>query len=98
MLNHSIPQDFGMIRYTLDLAKSGSVRFSPIINPFMLSFGGSNGLSYRQDFKYTALLSRDRLLRIAPKVGYNFKRKEVASMAPSNNPIQTADIPITVLK
>lgn len=64
-------------RYTLDLAKSGSVRFSPIINPFMLSFGGSNGLSYRQDFKYTALLSRDRLLRIAPKVGYNFKRKEV---------------------
>ncbi len=63
-------------RYTVNLSKIGSVRFSPIINPMLLSYSGSNGLSYRQDFRYNGLFEGDRLLRIIPKVGYNFKRKE----------------------
>lgn len=63
-------------RYRVDLSKMGSVRCSPLINPFLLSYGGSNGLAYRQEFKYNCLFPGDRLLRIVPKVGYNFKRKE----------------------
>lgn len=63
-------------RYTVDLAKMGSVRCSPIINPFLLSYSGKNGFSYRQEFKYNRLFTGDRLLRIVPKLGYNFKRKE----------------------
>lgn len=63
-------------RRTLQLKKLGSVRCSPIINPFLLSYSGSNGLSYRQEFKYNRLFTGDRLLRIVPKVGYNFRRKE----------------------
>ena len=63
-------------RYTVDLAQMGSVRCSPLINPLLLSYSGSNGFSYRQEFKYNRLFTRDRLLRIVPKVGYNFKRKE----------------------
>ena len=63
-------------RYTVNLAKAGSVRCSPLINPFLLSYSGKNGLSYRQDFKYNRFFSGDRLLRIVPKLGYNFTQKE----------------------
>lgn len=62
--------------YTLDFAKMGSVRCSPLINPLLISYSGSNGISYRQQFKYNCLLPGDRLLRIVPQIGYNFTRKE----------------------
>ncbi|WP_438850199.1 hypothetical protein [Bacteroides acidifaciens] len=32
-------------------------------------------MSYRQDFRYTSF-QRDKVLRIVPKLGYNFTRKE----------------------
>ena len=63
-------------RYTVDLAKVGSVRCSPLINPFLLDYSGKNGFSYRQEFKYSRLFTGDRLLRIVPRIGYNFKDKE----------------------
>ena len=37
---------------------------------------GRYGFSYRQEFKYNRLFTGDRLLRVVPKLGYNFKRKE----------------------
>lgn len=64
-------------RYTVDLSKMGSIRCSPLINPFLLSYSGKNGLSYKQEFKYNRLFAGDRLLRIVPKIGYNFKQKEL---------------------
>ncbi len=63
-------------RYTLNLDKLGSVRCSPLINPFLLSYSGKRGFSYRQEFKYSRFYRGDRLLRIVPRVGYNFKDKE----------------------
>ena len=63
-------------RYTLDLNRYGDLKFSPIVNPLLLSYSGTYGLSYRQEFKYNRLYSHDRLLRIVPQVGYNFKEKE----------------------
>lgn len=63
-------------RYTVDLDKLGSVRCSPLINPFLLSYSGSRGFSYRQEFKYSRFFKGDRLLRIVPRIGYNFKEKE----------------------
>ena len=33
-------------------------------------------MSYRQDFRYNRLFRGDKLLRIVPKLGYNFTRKE----------------------
>ncbi len=62
-------------RHTVNLSKLGSVRCSPLINPFLLSYSGSRGFSYRQEFKYNRLFSGDRLLRIVPRIGYNFKEK-----------------------
>ena len=62
--------------YKFNLSNIGSVRFSPFINPLLFSYSGSNGLSYRQDFRYTRIFRGDKWLRIVPKLGYNFTRKE----------------------
>ncbi len=63
--------------YYIDLSNLGMVKCSPILNPFLLSYSATDGLSYKQEFKYNRYLKGDRLLRIVPKVGYNFKRKEL---------------------
>ena len=62
--------------YKFNLSNIGSVRFSPFINPLLFSYSGSNGLSYRQDFRYNRLFRGDKLLRIVPRLRYNFTRKE----------------------
>ena len=62
--------------YTLNIAHIGNVNCSPLINPLLFSYSGSNGLSYRQQFKYNRLFTGDRLLRVVPQIGYNFTRKE----------------------
>ena len=62
--------------YKFNLSNIGSVRFSPFINPLLFSYSGSNGLSYRQDFRYNRIFRGDKWLRIVPKLGYNFTRKE----------------------
>ena len=68
--------DLMMEDYKFNLSNIGSVRFSPFINPLLFSYSGSNGLSYRQDFRYNRLFRGDKVLRIVPKLGYNFTRKE----------------------
>lgn len=62
--------------YTVDLASAGSVKCSPLINPFLISYGHNDGFSYRQEFKYSHLFQGDRLLKVRPRIGYNFTRKE----------------------
>ena len=62
--------------YTINFAKLGSIRCSPLVNPLLISYSGSNGISYRQQFKYNRLFPGDRLLHIVPQIGYNFTRKE----------------------
>ena len=62
--------------YKFNLSNIGSVRFSPFINPLLFSYSGSNGLSYRQDFRYNRLFRGDKLLRIVSRLGCNFTRKE----------------------
>lgn len=62
--------------YTINLSNVGSVRMSPLINPIMFKYSHSNGLSYRQVFKYNRVFENDRILSLRPKLGYNFTRKE----------------------
>lgn len=68
--------DMLISNYTVDLAQLGSVRASPLINPLLLDYSRTNGVSYKQEFKYNRLFPGDKLLRIVPRIGYNFKRKE----------------------
>ncbi len=68
--------DILLTDYNLNLANAGTVRCSPLFNPFLMSYSPSNGLSYRQSFKYNRLFPGDHLLRVVPRLGYNFTRKE----------------------
>ena len=63
--------------YNVNLAGMGSVKCSPLINPVMLDYSHSRGVSYRQKFKYNRLFSNGNLLRVTPQIGYNFKYKEL---------------------
>ena len=63
--------------YNVNLAGFGSVKCSPLINPVMLDYSHSRGISYRQRFKYNRLFTDGKLLRIVPQIGYNFTKKEL---------------------
>jgi hypothetical protein len=67
--------------YNLNLAGIGSVKCSPLINPMMLDYSHSRGISYRQRFKYNRLFPNGQLLRIVPQVGYNFTWNELYAKA-----------------
>lgn len=63
--------------YSINLSSMGSVRCSPLINPVMLDYSHSRGISYKQKFKYNRLFRDGRVLRVTPQVGYNFTHKEL---------------------
>lgn len=64
--------------YYVNLSGIGSVKCSPLINPVMLDYSHSRGFSYRQKFKYNRFFTNtQRLIRIVPQFGYNFKSKEL---------------------
>ncbi|MDO4180941.1 MAG: DUF5686 family protein, partial [Bacteroidales bacterium] len=63
--------------YNLNLSNMGSVRCSPLINPVLLDYSHSRGISYKQKFKYSRLSKDGRVLRITPQIGYNFTHKEL---------------------
>lgn len=68
--------DMFLDSYTLNVSDAGVIKGSPLINPFLMSYSGSDGFSYKQEFKYNQLFKGDRLLRVVPRIGYNFKRSE----------------------
>ena len=55
----------------------GKVRFSPLLNPFLLSYDGLYGLSYKQKIRYQRNYSKNRSLKILPMIGYNFNYNEL---------------------
>lgn len=63
--------------YTFDLAGKGSVRIPPLLDLGMFSYSHNNGFSYKQEFRYNQIFSNDRWIKIVPKLGYNFTRKEL---------------------
>lgn len=63
--------------YSVNMAGIGSVKCSPLINPVMLDYSHSRGVSYRQKFKYNRLFSNGMWLRAVPQIGYNFTRREL---------------------
>lgn len=54
----------------------GSVKFSPLLNPFLLSYSGRDGWSYKYKLRYNLLFKRSKLLSITPIFGYKFGSKE----------------------
>lgn len=62
--------------YQWSLQNYGTLRCTPFLNPLQLSYSKSNGLAYRQDFRYINYLKNDKSLDFKTKLGYNFTRKE----------------------
>lgn len=83
--------------YDIDLPKMGSVNCSPLINPLLVSYSHRTGISYRQEYKYNRLFYDGKLLRITPKIGYNFTKKEFYAQADIQyvyNPMKNAKFEI----
>lgn len=68
--------DMLVTNYNVNISGFGSVKCSPLINPVMLDYSHSKGVSYKQKFKYNRLFPSGRMLRITPQIGYNFTHKE----------------------
>lgn len=69
--------DMLVTNYNVNLSGFGSVRCSPLINPVMLSYSHSRGISYKQKFKYNKLFPNGKLIKVTPQIGFNFTRKEL---------------------
>ena len=62
----------------------GRIHFSPLLNPFLLSYNGNDGFSYMQRIRYNRVFGNNRLLNITPMAGYNFKYNEFYWRVPVN--------------
>lgn len=64
--------------YNVNLQNVGVVKCSPLINPMMLDYSHTRGWSYKQKFRYTRYFKKtERMLKISPKIGYNFSDKKL---------------------
>ncbi|MCD7852025.1 MAG: DUF5686 family protein [Parabacteroides sp.] len=57
--------------------KTTRLKYSGILNPFQLGYSGRNGITYKQQIRFSKTFKRDRQLRFHPEVGFVFKRKEL---------------------
>lgn len=62
--------------YSINSPHIGRIRFSPLINPFLLSYSGKDGFSYRQNIRCQRLFNKNRLLSTEAMIGYNFHYNE----------------------
>jgi hypothetical protein len=53
------------------------VRFSPLISPFLISYSGSDGFSYKQNIRYQWIFGRNKYFNLSPMIGYNFNYREL---------------------
>lgn len=57
--------------------KSTRMKYSGLFNPFKLGYSGSDGITYKQQFRLSKNFANDQVIRFRPEVGFVFKRKEV---------------------
>ena len=57
--------------------KSVRMQYSGLLNPFQLSYGSENGVTYKQELRLSHTYERDRQLRFHPEVGFLFKKKQL---------------------
>ena len=82
-LNIKVPSAFEkmgrfMVRdYSLDLKELGQLHITPLVSPILFDYSSSRGLSYNQKLRLSRVTESDKLYYIEPRLGYNFKYKEV---------------------
>jgi hypothetical protein len=68
--------DFLVNDININLYSVGYLKCSPIINPLLLRYSKSNGISWQQQFKFNKIYAHGQSIRIVPSIGYNFTRRE----------------------
>lgn len=63
--------------YSLDLKELGQLHITPLVSPILFDYSSSRGLSYNQKLRLSRVTESDKLYYIEPRLGYNFKYKEV---------------------
>lgn len=67
-----------MVRdYSLDLKDLGQLHIAPLVSPLLFDYSTSRGLSYNQKLRLSRVTSTDKLYIFEPRIGYNFKYKEL---------------------
>lgn len=61
----------------LNYNKTTRIKYSGILNPFQLGYSARNGVTYKQQFRFSKNFAHDRQLRFRPELGYVFKRKQI---------------------
>jgi len=69
-------EDVLFSRRTVDMREYGTLRVYELLDPSLLSYSHTNGISYRYKIRYNHTLPGDRLLSITPRLGFNFKHRE----------------------
>lgn len=68
---------FVVSNHSIDLKQAGELRITPLVSPVLFDFSTRNGISYTQKLKYSKITDQDRLVKLEPRLGYNFKYKEL---------------------
>lgn len=63
--------------YTVDIKNIGELDIQPLVSPILFDFSTSNGISYTQRLKFTRVTRKEKLFYLEPRLGYNFKYKEL---------------------
>lgn len=85
--------------YKWNIQNLGTFRCTPFVNPLLFSYSKSNGLSYRQDLRYSNQFRNAQSFAFRTRLGYNFTRKEFYWQITSTynySPIRNGNIEISV--
>ena len=75
-------EDIILDSHTLQIGAQGKVRFPPLITPSMVEWSKNDGFALRTRFSFDFALKRHNHLQFKPRVGYNFKQKQVYWQCP----------------
>lgn len=69
-------EDILFSRRTVNMQQYGSLRINELLDPSLLGYSRTNGISYRYKIRYNRVFSGDRLLSVTPRLGFNFNHRE----------------------
>lgn len=68
---------FVVSNHSIDLKQVGELKITPLVSPVLFDYSTRKGLSYTQKLKYSKITEGDRVYKLEPRLGYNFKYREL---------------------
>ena len=70
-------EDLFLDSHTLQIGEKGKVKLPPVLTPAMVEWSKNDGFSLRTRLSFDFNLTKFQKLQFRPRVGYNFKQKQV---------------------